>query len=79
MELDCSHQLERCPFQGELDAESAECAATELLTLIENYYRTNCRSDHTPDEKISFMCVCRSVLQALLPPGLTRWDMTCVN
>jgi hypothetical protein len=79
VELECTHQLERCPFQGELDAESAECAATELLRMIENCYRSSFHILHTSDDTISLICVCRSILQALLPPGLTRWDMTCVN
>jgi hypothetical protein len=76
---ECVHQRERCALQGELDAESAECCATELLRMIENIYMTNFHFDPTSDEGMSVMCVCRSILQALLPPGLTRWDMTCVN
>jgi hypothetical protein len=79
VEQECSHQLERCAFQGELDAESAECAATELLRMNENCYQSSFRIIHTSDERMSLMCVCRSILQALLPPGLTRLDMTCVN
>jgi hypothetical protein len=78
VEQECTHQLEHCPFQGELDAESAECAATELLRMIENCYQSSFHILHTSDDRMSFMCVCRSILQALLPPGLTRWDMTCV-
>jgi hypothetical protein len=79
VEEECVHQRERCAFQGELDAESAECSATELLRIIENIYITNFHFDHISDERMSLMCVCRSILQALLPPGLTRWDMSCVN
>jgi hypothetical protein len=51
VEQECIHQRERCPVQGELDAATAECAATELLKMIENYYTTNCHSVHTPGEK----------------------------
>jgi hypothetical protein len=79
VEQDCSHQRERCPFQGELDAESAECAATQLLRMIENCYRSSFRIIHTSVDRMSLMCVCRSILQALLPPGLTILDMSCVN
>jgi hypothetical protein len=79
VEQECTHQRERSPFQGELDAESAECSATELLRMIENCYQYSFLILHTSDERMYFMCVCRSIFQALLPPELTRWDMTCVN
>jgi hypothetical protein len=79
VEEECMHTRERSPLQGELDAESAERAAAEILSLIENFYKTSFNFHHTLDEKLSIICVCRSILQALLPPGLTRWDISCVN
>jgi hypothetical protein len=41
VEQECTYQRERCAFQGELDAASAEFSSTELLSVIENYYKTN--------------------------------------
>jgi hypothetical protein len=78
VEEECVHHRERCALQGKLDAVNAECSATELLRMIENF-KTNFYILHTSDERTSLMCVCRSILQALLPTGLTKWDITCVN
>jgi hypothetical protein len=47
--------------------------------MIENCYKFHCPFLSNSDERMSLMCVCRSILQALLPHGLTKWDMNCVN
>jgi hypothetical protein len=79
VEEECANTREHCPVQEDLDAANIECAATELLKMIENYYKEHCKLARTSDEKISLMCICRNILQAVLPPGLTKWDMSCVN